>query len=59
MTFQTLYTVKHFLIKCGDLVEIGQRFVNTLNMKERFENVNMEAILSFLREIELYQTLEI
>ena len=46
---QTLYIVKHFLIKCKDLSLI-RCFYNANNMQYLFENVDMNDILSFLRE---------
>ena len=53
-TIQTSYTVKYFLIECGDLVLTRQHFFNANNLKDLFENVDIDDILS-LREIKLYQ----
>ena len=36
---------------------IKKRFFHANNMKDLFENVNIDDILSFLREIKLYQKL--
>ena len=43
----------HFLIECRDLACNRQCFFNSNNMKDLFENVNMDDILSFLGEIKL------
>ena len=51
---QTTYTIKHFLLECRDLTLIKQCFFNSNNTKDLFENVNIDDILSFLREIKLY-----
>ena len=44
---QTPYNIKYFLIEYKDLAL--NIFFNTSNMKNLFENVNIEDILSFLR----------
>ena len=54
--YQTPYTANHFLIECRALALIKQLFLNTDNIKDPFENDNMDDILS-LREIKLYQKL--
>ena len=54
---QTMYTVKHFLIECGDLALTRQDFYNVNNLKELFDNVSITDILSFLRETNLYSKL--
>ena len=50
-------TLKHFLKGCRDLALMRQSFFNAKNMKDLFENVDMDDIFSFLREIKLYQKL--
>ena len=57
MACQTFYTVKHFLIECGDLTLARQEFYNVNNIKELFDNVSVSDILSFLRETNLYSKL--
>ena len=52
---QTPCTVKHFLVECKAFALIRKRFFNTNNMKDIFEKVNMDDVLSFLREKRLYQ----
>ena len=55
-TCQTHLTVKYLFMECRFLAHTRNLKAN--NMKEMFENVNMEDILSFLREIELYHGYE-
>ena len=47
-------TIKLILIGCGAFAVIRQCFYNTNNMRDIFENVDVD-ILSFLKEIKLYQ----
>ena len=54
-TCQTPCTVKHFLLECRIFAPIRKRFFNANNMKDLFEKVDMDNILSFLREVGLYQ----
>ena len=54
--YQTCYIVEYFLIKCSDLA-LRQRSFTANNMKDQFENINMDGILSFFRKIKLHQKL--
>ena len=58
VTCQTSYTVKHVFIKCGTFTLIRKCFFNANNMKDLFENVNVNDILSFF-ERKLYQKYKI
>jgi len=53
-TCQTPLTVKHLFMECRFFAHIRNRYFKANNMKDLFENVNMEDIFSFLREIKLY-----
>ena len=53
-TCQTHLTVKRLFMECRFFAHIRNRYFKANNMKDLFENVNMEDILSFLKEIELY-----
>ena len=53
-TLHLKYLVKYFLSECRDWALIRQSFFNANNMIDLFENVDIDAILSFLREIKLY-----
>ena len=52
-TRQTPLTVKPLFMECSFFAHIRNRCFKANNMKDLFENVNMEDILSFLREIKL------
>ena len=47
-------TVKPFIIGCETLDLFWKYFFNTNDMKDLFENVNIDDILSFLKETKLY-----
>ena len=50
LTCQTLYTIKHILMECGVLATARERHFKADNMRDLFENINMDDVLSFLRE---------
>ena len=54
LTCQTPYTIKHLLMECGVLATARERYFKADNMRDLFENINMDDVLSFLREAELY-----
>ena len=50
---QTKYTVKHILIECTDLVHIRKTFYSANNMKELFQNTEINNMISFLKAVKL------
>ena len=54
LTCQTPYTIKHVLVECGALAITRERLFKTDNMRDMFENVHMDDVLSFLRDTGLY-----
>ena len=42
---QTKYTMKHILIKCTDLAHIRKTFYSANNMKELFQNTEMNNVI--------------
>ena len=55
MTYETPCTVKYVLIKCKDFILIRKLFFKVKSSSDYFENVNMDDVVSFLRETGLYQ----
>ena len=47
-------TVKHFLIKCADLLEIRKKYFKEKSLYSLFRNVIPEIIFGFLREIGVF-----
>ena len=53
LTWQTPYTIKHVLVECGALAITRDRHFKTDNMRDMFENVHMDDVLSFLRDVKI------
>ena len=51
---QTKYTMKHILIECTNLSHIRKTFYNANNMKELFQNIEINNVISFLKTVKLY-----
>ena len=51
---QTKYNVKHILIECTDLSRIRKIFYSANNMKELFQNTEINNVISFLITVKLY-----
>ena len=47
-------TVKHILIECADFLQTREKYYDVQNMKELFEEVCVENIFEYLREIGLF-----
>ena len=54
LTYQTPYTIKHVLVECGALAITREWYFKTDNMRDMFENIHMDDVLSFLRNTGLY-----
>ena len=50
LTYQTTFTVKHILIECRAFAVTRKRFFKVNSLTDLFENVEIDDILSFLRE---------
>ena len=48
-------TVKHILIECADFMEIIEQYYAVQDLKELFEEVNLEYIFGYLKEIGLFR----
>ena len=48
-------TVKHIIIECTYFTAIRSNYFNACNMKDLFDNVDVNNILSFLKETLIYQ----
>ena len=46
---QTKYTMKHILIKCTDPAHVRKAFYSANNMKELFQNTEINNVISFLK----------
>ena len=54
-TCQTPCTIKYLLLECKVFNDTRKRYFHANTMKDLFENVYMDNVLSFLKETGLYQ----
>ena len=53
----TPFTVQHFLVDCVDLQPVRSQFFNTTDIKSLFETIQVEKIISYIKEIGFYNRL--
>ena len=46
-------SVKHILLHCADLIEIRRKHFTSVSMKQLFQDVPLDVIFNFLREINI------
>ena len=55
----TVITVKHILIECADLLEIGKKYFEEKSLYSLFRNVIPDIIFDFMREIGIFTKYEV
>ena len=53
----TLFTVRHFLLECGDFSHIRNKYIHVDTIKQLFNDVPIDNIFLFLKEINLFNKL--
>ena len=48
------FTVRHFLLECGDFAQVRNNCFYVDNMKELFQDKHIDSIMTFLRQINLF-----
>ena len=48
------FTVRHFLLECGDFAQVRNNCFHVYNMKELFQDIHIDSIMTFLRQINLF-----
>ena len=48
------FTVRHFLLECGDFAQVRNNCFHVDNMKELFQVIHIDSIMTFLRKINLF-----
>ena len=48
------FTVRHFLLECGDFAQVRNNCFHVANMKELFQDIQIDSIMTFLRQINLF-----
>ena len=51
MLVATPITVHHFLSECGDFAQVRNNCLHVDNMKELFQDIHIDSIMTFLRQI--------
>ena len=50
----TPFTVGHFLLECGDFAQVRNNCFHVENMKQLFQDIHVDSIMTFLRKINLF-----
>ena len=53
----TLFTVRHFLLECGDFSHIRNKYFHVDTIKQLFNDVPIDNVFLFLKEINLFNKL--
>ena len=53
----TLFTVRHFLLECGDFSHIRNKYFHADTIKQLFNDVPNDNVFLFLKEINLFNKL--
>ena len=48
------FTVRHFLLECGDFAQVRNNCFHVENMKLLFQDIHIDNIMTFLRQINLF-----
>ena len=48
------FTVRHFLLDCGDFAQVRNNCFHVDNMKQLFQDIHIDSIMTFLRQINLF-----
>ena len=47
------FTVRHFLLECGDFAQVRNNCFHVDNMKELFQDIHIDSIMTIIRQINL------
>ena len=47
----TPFTVRHFLLECGDFAQVRNNCFRVENKKQLFQDIHIDSIMTFLRQI--------
>ena len=48
------FTVRHFLLECGDFAQVRNNCFHVENMKQLFQCIHIDSIMTFLRQTNLF-----
>ena len=49
------FTVHHFLLECGDFAQVRNKCFHVDSMKQLFQDIHTDSIMTFSKEINLFQ----
>ena len=53
------FTVRHFILECGDFAQVRNNCFHVDKMKELFQDIHIDSIMTFLRQINLFNKIKI
>ena len=48
------FTVRHFLLECGDFTQVRNNCFHVDSMKQSFKDKHIDSTMAFLRQINLF-----
>ena len=48
------FTVRHFLLECGDFAQVRNNCFHVENMKQLLQDIHIDSIMTFFRQIYLF-----
>ena len=48
------FTVRHFILECGDFAHVRNNCFHVDSMKELFQDIHIDSIMTFFRQINLF-----
>ena len=52
--YDTPFIVRHFLLECGDFAQVRNNCFHVENMKQLFQDIHIDSIMTFLRQINIF-----
>ena len=54
LVYNAPFTVRHFLLKCGDFAQVRNNCFHFDNMKQLLQDIHIDSIMKSLKEINLF-----
>ena len=48
------FTVRHFLLECGNFAQVRNNCFHVDNMKQLFQDIHIDSIITYLKEINVF-----
>ena len=53
------FSVRHFLLECGDFARVRNNCFHVVNLKQLFQDIHIDSIMTFLRHINLFTKIQL